>query len=253
MPYRFAQDRPNYADFAAGPVLYSLPGRPAFPVRLTTEIFQRCQAHLRRMGKDGPYTVYDPCCGSGYLLTTLAYLHWPALRRLLASDVDPAAAALAGRNLSLLTLAGIEARLAQLADLHRQFGKLSHAQALAGAERLRARLRDHLRLHPLESRVFVADALQGAALQPYLADEAADIVMTDIPYGQRTTWREAGTLPGEPGPGWRLLEALRWIVTQETIIAVTADKGQKIAHEAYQRVEQFQIGKRRTCLFRAQV
>lgn len=34
------------------------------------------------------------------------------------------------------------------------------------------------------------------------------------------------------------------------VIALVADKRQKIAHSAYQRLEQFQIGKRQIRLFR---
>lgn len=249
MPYRFALDRPDYTDFAAGPVLYSLPGQPAFPVRLTTEIFQRCLAHLARAGVPAPYTVYDPCCGSGYLLTTLGYLHWPAIRQLVASDVAPEAVTLAERNLSLLTLPGIEARIAQLARLHEQFGKPSHAQALASAERLRALVQAHSARHQLQSRVFAADALDGAGLQAHFAGETVDIVMTDLPYGQRTAWRGLAADPDAPSPEWRLLEALRGIVHPASVVAVTATKQQKLAHDAYRRIEQFQIGKRRTQLF----
>src|SRR5262245_55152460 len=88
MPYLFVHDRHDFTDVAAGPVLYSLPGRPAFPVRLTSEIFQRCQAHLLQLGNEPPYTVYDPCCGSAYLVVTLAYLHWPAIQQIVVSDID---------------------------------------------------------------------------------------------------------------------------------------------------------------------
>jgi 23S rRNA (guanine2535-N1)-methyltransferase len=249
MPYRFAHDRPDYTDFAAGPVLYSLPGQPAFPVRLTTEIFQRCQAHLQRLGRFPPYAVYDPCCGSAYLLTTLGYLHWPAIRQLVGSDVSQEVIGLAERNLSLLTLAGVDARIAQLAGRHEQYGKPSHAEAQASAERLRARLLAYRELHPIRSRFFAADALDGATLRSHFGDEAVDIVITDLPYGQRTAW-QGDSDQAAPGPEWQFLEALREIVTPLSIIAVTATKRQKLAHEAYERVEQFQIGKRRTLFFR---
>jgi type I restriction-modification system DNA methylase subunit len=247
MPYRFAQDRYDYSDFAAGPVFYSLPGRPAFPVRLTSEIFQRCQAHLLRLGNAGPYSIYDPCCGSAYLLATLAYLHWPAIRHLAGSDVDPAVIPLAERNLSLTTLAGVETRIAQLAQWHDQFGKDSHAQALASAQRLRVQLLAHHADHPISSQVFVANALYLTNLQQQLASGAVDIVITDLPYGQRTSWDTAEALAFDPG--WQLLDALREIVTPVSIIAITSTKQQKIAHDAYQRVEQFQIGKRHTRFF----
>jgi hypothetical protein len=250
MPYRFAHDRHDYTDLAAGPVLYSLPGRPAFPVRLASEIFQRCQAHLLRLGSIPPYTVYDPCCGSAYLLVTLAYLHWPAIRQIVASDVDPTVMPLAERNLSLITLAGLETRIAQLAQLYRQFGKASHEQALASARRLRAQVIDYHHLHPIQSHAFVANALHGADLQPHLERGAVDLIVTDLPYGQRTTWWETESPAGAFDPGWQLLEALRVLVAPASIVALTAGKRQKIAHEAYQRVERWQIGKRHTLFFR---
>jgi 23S rRNA G2445 N2-methylase RlmL len=249
MPYRFAHERPDYADFAAGPVLYSLPGRPAFPVRLTTEIFQRCQARLRRQGSAGPYMVYDPCCGSGYLLTTLAYLHWPALRRLAGSDMDAEAISLAARNLSMLTLAGVDARIAQLAELSRQYGKPAHAQALAGAERLRARLLAYRDLLPIASRVFVANALDAADLCSQLGAGAVDIVIADLPYGQRSSWQGVGPGAEAVDPEWQLLEALRGVLAPASIVALTATKQRKAAHEGYRRAGQLQVGKRRTLFF----
>ena len=249
MPYRFAHERPDYTDFAAGPVLYSLPGRPAFPVRLTTEIFQRCQAHLQRAGSASPYTVYDPCCGSGYLLTTLAYLHWPALRRLAASDVDADVIPLATRNLSLLTLSGVDTRIAQLAELSRQFGKTSHAQALASAERLRARLLAYRQLPPISSQVFVANALDAAELRAHLAPGAIDIVITDLPYGQRTAWQAIDSDSEAHSPEWQLLEALRRVLAPLSIVAIIAGKQRKAAHDGYLRVGQLQIGKRRASFF----
>jgi 23S rRNA (guanine2535-N1)-methyltransferase len=252
MPYRFAHERADYTDFAAGPVLYSLPGRPAFPVRLTSEIFQRCQAQVQRAGSVGPYTVYDPCCGSGYLLTVLAYLHWPAIRHLAGSDVDADVTPLAIRNLSLLTLAGIEARIAELAKLSEQFGKPSHVQALASARRLRERLLAYRRLPPIQSQVFLANALSAAELRSDLAPGAVDIVITDLPYGQRTSWQAARSETGEFDPEWQLLEALRGVMAPTSVVAITAGKQRKAAHDGYRRVGQLQIGKRRTLFFEPQ-
>jgi 23S rRNA (guanine2535-N1)-methyltransferase len=250
MPYRFANQRHDHSDFAAGPVLYSLPGQPAFPVRLTTEIFQRAQAHLLRLGRAAPYTVYDPCCGSAYLLVTLAYLHWPAIQQVVGSDIDPAVMPLATRNLSLLTLAGVDSRIAQLAQLHAQFGKPSHAQALSSAQRLRALVQRYHDLHPVPSRLFVANALLAADLHSQLARGSVDLIMTDLPYGQRTSWlaSESSAIAGDPE--WQLLEALRVLVVPTSIIALTSTKQHQIAHDAYERLEQWRIGKRRTLFFR---
>jgi hypothetical protein len=67
----------------------------------------------------------------------------------------------------------------------------------------------------------------------------------------QTAWRDAPppTTNGLRGPEWQLLDALHMIVTPRTVLAITSAKRQKIAHDAFQRLEQFQVGKRRTQLF----
>lgn len=247
MSYRYATERPDYADFAAGPVLYSMPGQPAFPVRLTTEVFQRCQTQLRRLGSPGPYRALDPCCGSAYLLTTLGFLHRGALRSLAGSDIEPEAVALAQRNLSLLTPDGAEARIAQLEAWHGAYGKPSHAEAAASARRLRERLRAE-EGPPLATRAFVADALDGAALAGQLGAGGVDLVITDVPYGQRTAWR--GAAAEDDAPEWRLLDALRAVLAPLSVVALTGPKQPRVAHESYERLEQLQVGRRRTLIFR---
>jgi hypothetical protein len=247
MPYRFALQRQDYSDLAAGPVLYSLPGRPAFPVRVASEIFQRCQARLERLGNAGPYVLYDPCCGSAYLPVTVALLHWQAVRRVIASDVDPSVLPLAERNLSLLTLPGVAGRIAQVRQLHQQHGRASHLQALASAERLREIVQEGLRQHPIDTRSFVADALLPGEIGRQVEPGAVDTVLTDLPYGQRSAW-QGGAEQLHHDPAWQLLEALRAVVRPDSIVAVTATKAQPVAHEAYRRVEQLQVGKRRTTI-----
>ena len=74
MKYKFAVDKEDYTDFASGRVLYSAPGTTGFPVRLTSEILQRAFAILGTGGHNGPYTIYDPCCGGAFLLTTIGFL-----------------------------------------------------------------------------------------------------------------------------------------------------------------------------------
>jgi hypothetical protein len=45
-----------------------------------------------------------------------------------------------------------------------------------------------------------------------------------------------------------MLDALRTVVSGETVVALVADKGQRIAHEGYRRVERFRMGKRQIAL-----
>ena len=248
MPYRYAVEKDDYSDLAAGPVLYSLPGQPAFPVRLASDIFQRCQAHLRAHGTPGPYIVFDPCCGSAYFLTTLALLHWHSIRAIIASDVEADTLTLAERNLALLTLPGLQQRAEQLGRLVREYDKPSHHDALASVERLQAQVGANMRKHAISTHTALANALDGDQLRRVVGPRALDVVLTDLPYGQRTAWQSVPDADHEPQ--WQLLQALRAVIGPHTIVAITATKAQKVGHEAYTRVEQFQVGKRRTTLLR---
>src|SRR5687767_4526533 len=115
MQYKYAKEQLDYSDFSSGRVFYSLPGHPAFPVRLASEIFQRCLAYRERFYQvSSPCTLYDPCCGVAYHLSILAYLHREHIREIIASDIDEKAVALAERNLGLLHRDGLEERIREL-------------------------------------------------------------------------------------------------------------------------------------------
>ena len=250
MPYRFAHERQDYTDFAPGLVFSSLPGRPVFPVRLNDEIFQRCRARLLQLNVPPPYTVYDPCCGTAYLLSTLAYLHWSELTHLIGSDVDADVLARAQRNMSLLTVEGMDRRIEELWSLYEQFGKPSHADAVTRAIGLRQQLVANSHTHRVTPATFQANALSPAALAAQLETVTIDMVITDIPYGIQSTWSEPTREDSATHAGWELLEALRGIIAPWAVIAITSNKQPRIVHDAYQRVEQLQIGKRRTLFYR---
>lgn len=251
MPYKYETERLNYADYAAGSVFYALSGTPTFPLRLAGEMWSRCVAHcaarLRASDRPGPYTLYDPCCGGGYLVSTLAYLHWPDIGVIIASDVDERALSLAEANLSLLTLAGLERRIGQIEQMYKAWGKPSHGDALHSALRLKARLSEHLASHPIETRCFRADVTDRASLAAGWSagrpGHTVDVVLTDIPYGRHALWQTA-----HERPVWRMLDALRTILADHTVLAVAADKGQEIAHDQYDRLERFQVGRRQVVL-----
>src|SRR5687767_13972902 len=99
MNYKFATERTDYSHLASGRVFYSWPGHPAFPVRLASEIFQRCQARRAALGLSARCVLYDPCCGAGYSLSVLAFLHREAIHTVVGSDVDEHAVARTRQNL----------------------------------------------------------------------------------------------------------------------------------------------------------
>ena len=242
MPYQFAQERPDYSDLASGRVFHSLSGNPTFPIRLASEVLQRCLAIRTAGGHGGPVTLYDPCCGAAYHLSVLAYLHGESLQAIVASDIDARAVEFAARNLALLSVEGLDRRIAELAQMVQLYGKESHAVALASAHQLRQRLVDLSALRPIQVHVFQADALDRQALHTQLQDLQIDIVFTDVPYGRHAQWR--GQLAHARSPMWAMLDALRDVLVPTSLVAIVSDKQQKAAHDGYRRVQRFQIGKR---------
>ncbi|HTX91074.1 MAG TPA: hypothetical protein VMC09_07650 [Anaerolineales bacterium] len=238
MEYKHASERLDYTDLASGSVFYSLPGYPAFPIRLASEIFQRC---LEWRGKGNtPCSVFDPCCGAAYHLSMIAYLHWDRIRRIVCSDVDDKAVQLAERNLGLLTPEGMERRSREISTMVRLYDKDSHKEALESLRRLQDQVVRLTAIRPIQTRLFRANATDGGALRAGLDGAEIDIVFTDVPYGQHSEWQAAGTAD----PARAMLEALHSVLNPESIVAVASDKSQKIAHEGYRRLEKLQSGKR---------
>ena len=184
-------------------------------------------------------TLYDPCCGSGYLLTVLAFLHQADLRQLIGSDIDAEAVALARRNLALTEPAGLTQRIAELETLLAQHGKQAHQQALGSAEGLRSRLP----APPLPHTLFQADILDQAALKPYLAAKSPDLVIADLPYGQQSSW-QGEAVSASNTPIDRLLETLLTVSTPQTVIALVSTVKQQLAHPQYRQLGRLKVGKR---------
>jgi hypothetical protein len=248
MPYKFALERPDYSDLAGGKVLLGRPGHPALPVRLASEVFQRCLAIRAADGLTGPVTLCDPCCGAAYHLAVLAFLHGESLRGIVASDIDPGILSLAAKNLGMCASAGLDQRTAELAELHGRFGKPSHMEALAAAGRLRKRLVDLTARHAIGIRSFQADALDKDSLSRGLEGASVDVVIGDVPYGRQSRWQGSGA--ENPDPLGLLLESLHANLHPGSVVAVISDKGQKTSHAGYDRLERLSIGKRLTVFWR---
>lgn len=245
MPYQYEKENPDYSDLASGRVFYSLSGHPAFPVRLASEIFQHCVAIRSAIYHvSNPCVVYDPCCGAAYSLSVLGYLHGQNIAEIIASDVDEKAVKLARRNLDLLNVTGLNNRIQEISNMLERYGKESHQEALASAHNLQKRILSLNRVHTIKTKVFQANAFDQSTIFENIKSGSVDIVFTDIPYGQHSQWQMLN-FNGTANPIWSMLDTLTQILSSSSVVAIASDKGQKIAHESYQRVKQFQIGKRR--------
>lgn len=234
MSYIFETENRNYEDFASGRVFYNQPGATSFPVRLASEIFQRCEHILKKSGVKSPYSIYDPCCGGAYLLATIGFLHGDRISCILASDTDESMVTLARRNLLLLSSSGIEQRIEQIKNMIDDFGKSSHVEALQSAIKLKGTLL--AKGVNVETVCFVADATKEKH-----AEVKVDIVITDLPYGKVVKWNGE---QDEDCAVRNLLDNLIPFVAKDSVIAIVSNKKTSLKHEAFKRVEKFKIGKR---------
>ncbi|SEO13969.1 hypothetical protein [Paenibacillus sp. OV219] len=239
MEYKYERNKENYEDFASGRVLYNAQGTTAFPVRLASEIVQRCFQVLEAKGSKGPYSIYDPCCGGAYLLTVIGLLHNDRIQRIYASDINADVLGIAEKNLSLLTVTGINKRKEQIKEYIRLYNKASHISALESAERLSSCIAGS----NMESvTAFQSDV---TASDNKVIHNRVNIVITDLPYGDIVTWRSDSSDPLVDffDSVYDLLEPTH------SVLAVIADKSQKLKHEKFRRIEFVKIGKRQMALF----
>lgn len=254
MEYRYCEDR-SWEDFSSGRVLCGVHGAPNFPVRLGCELYRRALSHCEKKEK---IRLYDCCCGGGYLLTVLGLLNQGTISRIYASDIDERVLETAGKNLSLLSREGMEKRTEELRQLFSLYGKPSHEQAVESAERLAGLLE-----REIPCTVFQADA--GRPLNP---GEEIDILITDVPYGELTAWKErseaweaqgegagtgqdkTGSDKGEPDGLNRLVRNLTGCLGEKTVFVIVMDKGKKLRTEGLTILEKGNVGKRRFYIFR---
>jgi len=235
MNYRYIDDQ-NFEDLASGRVIYHRSGLPNFPVRLAGEIFMTC---LELCGQPKA-VLYDPCCGGAYLLTALGFLCGEHIASIYASDISDEARSLAQENLNLLTPQGLERRRAQLQAIHNELGKNSHLDALESVARLNERISRHPQIN---STIFPANIMDATAL--HNAPFKADIVFADVPYGNLASWSEHDISAID-----KLLDAIIPVLNDDSVVAISSDKSQKITNLRYRRVRKILVGKRKIELLR---
>lgn len=234
MQYIYSKNQ-SYEHLSAGHVIYGLSGSPNFPIRLAHEVFNRCLSHQKKQR----VSVYDPCCGTGYLLTTVGLLNPHRIATMRGSDINVNFIEVARKNLGLLGTQGLDKREEELVMLATQYQKSSHIRALESVDLMREMIADLD--HPVDFEIFHRDILSpNTSPGPSFT---ADIIITDVPYLQLVDWNGAGGIN-------TLLNNIRVNIDTESIIAVVHDKRQKIANEFYERIERFKVGKRIIEIFR---
>lgn len=236
MVYKYCENM-NFEDLASGRVIAQRAGFTNFPVRLAQEIFGRCCHYLET---DNRICIYDPCCGGGYLLTTLGFLNYDKIETIMASDISEEAIRLAGENLSLLGTEGLNRRIEQLNQLRLLHHKASHIEALDSAANLSKILKNAG--HEIERKVFQADILSKDPFDQH--HFKADIIFTDVPYENLVQWQK------EKADNVNLLEQLLPVIKDKAIVAICSDKSQKFHSDHFQRLEKQVIGKRLFQIFR---
>ncbi len=232
MEYKYCL-KENFEDFSSGRVIYHKTGMPNFPVRLVQEIFYRC---LNYIDNKNNISIYDPCCGGGYLLTVLGLLNLNLISEIYGSDISPDALDLANSNLSLLSENGLQNRIDQLKNIFERFHKDSHKEAIESSNRIM----NLLKKCPVKPKVtlFQADILSKDTFNNI--NFKTDIVYTDVPYGNLVEWQ------GEELDYINtMLINLVPVLKPNSIIVICSDKKQKIRNEQFKRLEKQIIGKRK--------
>lgn len=244
LSYRYAVERTDQSALASGQVLRSAPGFPGFPVRLASELFQRAMVHT---GGES-VRLWDPCCGSGYLVAVLGFLHRDRLTHVRATDVDADAVALAARNLRLLTAEGLVEREEELRRSARDFGRVVFVERAEAARELAAGLAGMGGDLPHEAGIADVFSLE----EPV----DADLVVTDVPYGEMTSW--TGAVPdqgkqrdGAEGAMRGLLESLGRVLPEHAVVVVTARTRRVVLPEGVRALERVKVGNRAAVLVRA--
>ncbi|WP_160680929.1 hypothetical protein [Clostridium sp. C8-1-8] len=235
MCYKFEIDNTNYQDYSSGRVLYNQHGTTAFPVRLASEIFQRCNKILREKGLHENYSIYDPCCGGTYLLTSIGFLHGKHISEIYASDINKNVITLAKKNLSLLSISGLNKRIEQIYAMIHDFGKDSHFEALESSSKLMNIICN--RNNMIKTECFVEDITD--CYNENLS--GINIVISDLPYGNMVSWENNKNNNDSIN---KLLDNLLPKLSSNSVVALITKKKVPINHCSYIRLERFTIGKR---------
>jgi len=251
MAFQYTVDNIEYEDLSSGRVLFNQRGAAAFPVRLASEIFLRCLALMDDKERPDTYTLFDPLCGGGYLLTTRGFLHGDKIKMIYASDIDADLVSLASKNLSLLKPEDLDDRIRQIREMLDLYGKPVHREALESALRLKKRLGQFQ--STVSFSCFTADATAKDSFTKI--DRPVDIVITDLPYGNLVQWHSSQNSGESLGNTQdmavnALLDNLASILDINSVVAIVSQHKLKCEHKDFERVSRFKHGKRHIAFFK---
>ena len=225
MIYRFAEKN-SFQYLAAGSVIKSFKGNTNFPVRLGHEIFNRC---LQYIDNNKKVTIYDPMCGSGYLLTTVGLLNFNKISKIYGSDINDEFIHVARKNLRLLTIEGIKKREHEIQYLLDKFNRESFK---IGLQQITAF--NEIVNKDIDFELFKRDLFE-ESVKP---DIKADIIIMDLPYNNLVKYQ------GDYSKK-KLEEQIFSLTQKNTIVAIIMNKTQKLSINSYlQKLEKIKIGKR---------
>lgn len=220
----------SFEFLASGSVIYGAKGIPNFPVKLSNEIFNRCLNYLQVKEQ---LTLYDPCCGGGYLLMTIALLNYDAIDRLIGTDINVDFLNTATKNLSLLSVHGLELRKQEIEALYDKYAKASHAKALSFVDdfyKILNRKPAEIQCDIFERNILVEEQAKDKKLK-------ANLVITDVPYGNLVHWSDEEGID-------LMLDKLKDELAEDAVLAIIHNKSQKRKNDSYKRLEKFKVGKR---------
>jgi hypothetical protein len=166
----------DHQRFAHGRLFYRFHGSEA--CRFSPQAAYRLLASLAR-DADGPATLWDPFCGTGFILAVAAYFFPDGFPTIVASDINPEAVGCAARNLALFA---DPAAFARRAEEMRKLRRINPAHDARWADigayfaRLGAAL-DFAR-PGFAYQAMVADAALARRDDPRLT------ILGDLPYGR---------------------------------------------------------------------
>jgi len=237
MKYKFETTKRDFSDFSSGRVLYNAANTTAFPVRLASEIIQRSFNILEKKGAHGPFKIYDPCCGGGFLLTTIGFLYYNQIFELIATEYDDEVLEMAKKNLSLLSSEGLDRRKEEIKGYIKSFGKESHVQAIKSI--------DYLETLIGEENIKINCMQRDITDMSDFPIEKVNIIITDIPYGIIVNWKGVNENPIKT-----LFEnSYKALDKKQSVMVIIADKKTKLQHKSFDRIQHFKLGKRQISFF----